>query len=127
MPFFPQIDESGKDLLLKLVTKEDLYSTLKGMPSFNSLGVDGFQPFFFKSYWHVVGGEVWYLVSNAFLFGSFHLTLVETLIVLIPKEDQPLGMKGFCPISLCFVLYKLIAKVFVNRLRTFINELIGPM
>ena len=125
--YFPQIDGAGRDLLLRPVTKEEVFYALRGMPSFNSPGVDGFQPFFFKKYWHVVGDEVWCLVRDAFLFGYFDPTLVETLLVLIPKEDQPLRMKDFQPISLCTVLYKLITKVLVNRLRPSIKDLVGPM
>ena len=90
-------------------------------------GVDGFQPFFFKKYWHVVTNEVWRLVRDAFMFGSFDLALTKTLIVLILKEDQPTRMKDFRPISLCNVLYKLITKVLVNRLKKCIVNLIGPM
>ena len=97
------------------------------MPFFNSPRVDGFHPFFFKKYWHVVGDEVWCLVRYAFLFGNFDSALAETLIVLIPKEDQPLRMKDFRPISLCTIIYKLITEVLVNRLRSSIKDLIGPM
>ena len=109
--YFPQIDDAGRDLLLKSVTKEEVFDALKGMPFFNSPRVDGFHPFFFKKYWHVVGDEVWCLVRYAFLFGNFDSALAETLIVLIPKEDQPLRMKDFRPISLCNIFYKLITKV----------------
>ena len=96
-------------------------------PSFNSPGADSFQPFFFKQYWHVVGDDVWKLVHDAFLFGSFDPLLAETLIILILKEDQPVRMKDFRPISLCNVLYKLITKVLVNRMRFFILKLICPI
>ena len=114
-------------VLLARVTKDEVLYALRGMPSFNSPGADGFQPFFFKQYWHVVGDEVWKVVHDAFLFGSFDPFLAETLIVLIPKEDQPVRMKEFRPISLCNVLYKLITKVLVNRMRSFMPNLICPM
>lgn len=38
-----------------------------------------------------------------------------TNIVLIPKTSHPTNMENFRPISLCNVLYKVIAKVVVNR------------
>ena len=57
----------------------------------------------------------------------FNPTLTETLIVLIPKKDQPMKMKDFCPINLCNVLYKPITKVLVNHLRSFMEHLVGPM
>lgn len=68
-----------------------------------------FNLFFFKTYWDVVGNNVWRLVKDA--FGN--RSLAETLIVLIPKQDHPATMKHFRPIGLCNVLYKFITKVLV--------------
>ena len=47
--------------------------------------------------------------------------------MLIPKDDQPTKMRDFRPISLCCVVYKLITKVLVNRLRPFMSGLVSPM
>ena len=74
-----------------------------------------------------MGDNVWSLVSDAFLLGSFDLAMAETLTVLILKEDQPSRMKDFTPISLCNVIYKFITKVLVNRMRLFMPELFSPM
>src|ERR1044072_2523328 len=53
--------------------------------------------------------------------------MAETLVVLIPKGDLPNSLGDFRPISLCNVVYKLVTKVFVNRLRPFLDELVGPL
>lgn len=53
--------------------------------------------------------------------------LLETLIVLIPKVDNPSTVKEFRPISLWNVIYKLITKVVVNRVRPLLNRIIGPI
>ena len=39
---------------------------MMGMKSFRALGPDGFQPFFFKEYWDLVGEDLWRLVADAF-------------------------------------------------------------
>jgi hypothetical protein len=38
-----------------------------------------FSLFFFKSYWDIVGNNVWRLVKDAFSNGSFDKSLAETL------------------------------------------------
>ena len=53
--------------------------------------------------------------------------IAATLFVLIPKIDNPVHLRNFRPISLCNVIYKIITKVMVNRLRPFLDEIISPL
>ncbi|XP_072075375.1 uncharacterized protein [Arachis hypogaea] len=53
--------------------------------------------------------------------------MMETLVVLIPKVENPISMKDFRLISLCNVVYKVITKVLVNRLRPHLKEIVGPL
>lgn len=50
----------------------------------------------------------------------------ETSIVLIPKVHQPETLKDFRPISLCNVIYKVVSKCLVNRLRPLLQNIISP-
>ena len=126
LDYIPSIGADGCAALLALVSKEEVRIAVMGMSSFKAPRPDGFQPFFFKHYWHIVGEDLWHLVDLAFRNGSVDPHLAETLIVLIPKSDQAVHLKNFRPISLCNVVYKVITKVLVNRLRPFLNNLIGP-
>ncbi|XP_016164225.1 uncharacterized protein LOC107606708 [Arachis ipaensis] len=85
------------------------------------------QDFFFKKYWEVVGTEVWELVKKAFAWFDLDSALFDTLVVLIPKVDNPSRMKEFRPINLYNVIYKIITKVVVERLRPFLQDIIGPL
>ena len=53
--------------------------------------------------------------------------LLETLITLITKVDNPVRFGEFRPISLCNVVYKLITKVLVNRLHPFSSSMVGSL
>nr|KYP58073.1 Retrovirus-related Pol polyprotein LINE-1 [Cajanus cajan] len=89
-------------------------------------GPDGFQAFFYKKYWPIVGRDLHNLVQNAFSEGQADQRLLDTNIVLIPKSDNPMHFKDFRPISLCNVAYKVITKVLVDRIRPYLSTIIGP-
>lgn len=78
-------------------------------------------------FWETVGDDVWRLVREAFETSMYNPKDVEILIVLIPKNDGAKHLKDFRPISLCFMIYKLISEVLVNRLRPFLSNLASPM
>ncbi|KAL4288654.1 hypothetical protein AHAS_Ahas19G0307800 [Arachis hypogaea] len=123
----PSLSREAIESLTRNVSKEEVRKVVMGMNSFKAPGADGFQAFFFKEYWEVVGTEVWELVKKAFVGFDLDSALFDTLVVLIPKVDNPSRMKEFCPISLCNVIYKIITKVVVERLRPFLQDIIGPL
>ena len=86
------------------ITKEKVHIVLYGF------SLDGFQPFFFKRCWDIVGNDLWHLVASVFSNGRVDLDIVETLIVLVPKGEQHVHLKKFCPISLWNVIYKVIPR-----------------
>ena len=47
------------------------------------------------------------------------------MITLIPKIDNPLCVSQFIPISLCNVVYRIISKILVNRLKPLLKHCIS--
>ena len=64
-------------------------------------------------------------VLNLFKEGSMPKGINDAVIVLIPKKNNLEYLKDFRPISLCNMIYKVISKYLVNRLRPLLDELIS--
>ncbi|KAI0513487.1 hypothetical protein KFK09_009511 [Dendrobium nobile] len=63
-------------------------------------GFDGITYSFFKHYWIIVGVDVCMAVRNFFLTGKMDKDWKNTIVVLIPKSNNPVSPSGFRPISL---------------------------
>jgi hypothetical protein len=65
-------------------------------------------------------------VKEFFRSGIMPEGVNDTTIVLVPKIAYPEKLADVRPISLCNVLYKVVSKCLVNRLRPLLGKLITP-
>jgi hypothetical protein len=105
-------------------TVQELYNILKEMRSNASPGPDGFNAAFYKSAWSWVSNDVYNLVTEFYTTAFMSPELNQTFIVLIPKKTQPTIPQDFRPISLCNVIYKIIAKSLAERLKPHLPDFI---
>nr|KYP50882.1 Transposon TX1 uncharacterized [Cajanus cajan] len=90
----PSLGIEGASLLEGLITMEEVRRAVMSMGTFKAPGPDGFQPFFFKQYWEIVGVDLWRMVSEAFNNGGMtDSSILDTLLVLIPKVDNLVHLK----------------------------------
>ena len=113
----PTITDEMNNNLNKPYTAEEVLKALHHMAPLTAPGPDGMSLIFYKSFWHIVGKDVIEVVLIALNSGTIPDSINSTFIALIPKIKDPLKVSDFRPISLCNVVYKLIAKVLVNRLK----------
>ena len=65
-------------------------------------------------------------VKEFFCTGIMPEGVNNTSIIIIPKVDNPGRLTDFRPISLCNVIYKVVAKCLVNRLHPILDDIISP-
>jgi hypothetical protein len=78
---------------------------------------DGLNVAFFKPTWPWISQDVHKLVTDFYSTTSLQPKLNQTFITFIPKKMQPVIPQDFRPISLCNVIYKIIAKSLADRLK----------
>ncbi|RVX23698.1 putative mitochondrial protein [Vitis vinifera] len=61
---------------------------------------DGFNLAFFQHFWPLIGKEIFHACSSWLNNNEFPASLNETIIVLIPKNDNPVSMRDLRPIAL---------------------------
>ena len=69
--------------------------------------------------------EICHTVLDFFNFDVFYKDINATNIALIPKVSNPTRIIEFRPISLCNVIYKLIAKVLANQMKKVLPAIIS--
>lgn len=112
--------------MLRPISIYEVHRALFSMKPFKAPGPDGLQPVFFQRYWNYTSEAVCNIVRNAFSTGLVPEGLNSTLISLIPKVEHPETFSQFRPISLCNVVFTIITKVLVQRIRPLLNGLISP-
>ncbi|KAA3455898.1 reverse transcriptase [Gossypium australe] len=103
---------------------DEIQKALKEMGPTKAPDYDGFPALFFQKYWHIVGKDVEEFCLGVLNEGKALDSVNRTDIVLILKTPNPSSLVNFRPISLCTILYKLVAKTIANRLQDFIGTCI---
>ncbi|KAG8373229.1 hypothetical protein BUALT_Bualt11G0002000 [Buddleja alternifolia] len=108
------------------VSTNEFHRVILSMSPYKAPGPDGFQAFFYQKFWGSVGPLVTELVSGIFTKGEIPESLGHSFLCLIPKIENPELISQFRPIALCNVLFKIVTKTIVLRLKSYMSDLISP-
>ena len=120
-----QITEAENELLMSVVTYEEVKNAVFAMHPDKSPGPDGLNPGFFQSFWNLLGGDVVKFCQEFMNTGELPVGVNQTVVCLIPKVKVPQAMTELRPISLCNVLIRIFSKVLSNRLKACLRSLIS--
>jgi hypothetical protein len=106
-------------------TDEEISFALFQIGPTKAPGPDGFPACFYQRNWGTFKEDIIAAVRKFFEDGEMPEGVNETSIVLIPKVKNPIKLSDFRPISLCNVVYKIVAKCLVNRMRPLLQDIIS--
>lgn len=121
----PRLNAEQQQALNAPCSGQEVNEALFSMNSHKSPGIDGFNVFFFKKCWQVIGEEVVAAIHQFFLTGILPRQINLTLVILVPKCPNACVVKDFRPIACCTVLYKIISKVLANRMKRVLDTVIS--
>ncbi|KAE8666664.1 Protein NRT1/ PTR FAMILY 2.7 [Hibiscus syriacus] len=119
------IEPCDNEMLCREFSAEEVTFAFSQVNPSKAPGFDGLPGHFFRSFWNIVGSDFVNLCL-CLLNGTKEFDFVNrTIVVLISKVDSPKLMKHFRPISLCSVIYKVVSKVIINRLKPLMNACVS--
>ncbi|KAM2983667.1 hypothetical protein FF2_009561 [Malus domestica] len=107
------------------VTEEEIIVAAFQIPPTRAPGPDGFFGCFYQDHWDTVGNDVIRIIKAFWHLGRLQRKLNHTNLVLIPKVKCPKNMTQYRPIALYNVIYKILAKVLMNRLKLVMPKVIS--
>ncbi|KAM2212132.1 hypothetical protein COP1_022336 [Malus domestica] len=122
----PKVTKEMNLSLISLFTDEEIKCAVFQMHPTKALGPDDISPGFYQKHWGVVCKDVYNEVQSMLLSGHILRKINYTHVTLIPKVKDATMMTQLRSISLCNVLYKIVAKVLTNRLKLILPYVISP-
>ena len=122
---FKELGEGLASSLEVMFSEEEIFAALSSFCGDKAPGPDGFTMAFWLFCWDVVKPEILGLFREFYLHGTFQRSLNSTFLLLIPKKEGTEDLSDFRPISLVGSVYKLLAKVLANRLKSVMGEVIS--
>lgn len=120
-----RVTESMNRRLIRPLRAEEVTEAVFQIDPAKSPGPDGFTASFFQNYWDILAMDIIDAVRSFMFSGRLLRGINHTHLVLIPKVKCPMSMGQLRPISLCNVVYKVVAKVLTNRLSECLPHIIS--
>ena len=119
-------EQEAKELDKEL-SFEELSIAIQNMKKGKTPGSNGFSSDFFRVFWNILGIFLHRAFKTCCSKGESLATHRESLITLIPKSGQAdNSIKGWRPISLLNVDFKIISTAIANRFKKVISRIISP-
>ena len=111
--------------LVKPFSLEEVKVAVWDCENFKCPGPDGINFGFIKDFWDMLKDDVMRFLVEFHRNGRLAKGINSTFIALNPKVDSPQRLNDYRPISLLGSMYKIMSKLFSNRLRSVIGFVVS--
>ena len=122
-----KITETENIFLVKIITEKELFEIISKMSINKAPGIDGIPIEFYVEFWDIIKNEMCKIfnciVSNLKLEGNQNLGIITLLSKHMEEDDK---LNSWRPIPLLCVDTKILAKLYAERLKMVINNIIHP-
>ena len=112
--------------LLRPVTMKEVTDAMNQLPVGKAPGVDTIPAEFYQELWDNIDFDIFNFVSESISQASITDELNISKIALLPKSEDRLRIQNYRPISLLNTLYKVVAKVYANRMKPILHNWVLP-
>lgn len=119
-----KLNKEDNNLLLTPFTIYEFKKAVFEMHPDKALGPDCLNPAFYRMLWDMCGEDIYQVCTRWLNEGTIPSSLGDTNIVLVPNCVMPISMRDLRPISLCSVVYTILAKTLANRLQRVLSKCI---
>nr|GFC16416.1 RNA-directed DNA polymerase, eukaryota, reverse transcriptase zinc-binding domain protein [Tanacetum cinerariifolium] len=127
MTFSNQIFIDQKRDLEGEVTNDEIKKAVWDCGTDKAPGPDGFTFGFYRKFWYLIDNDVCDAVRFFFKNDNIPNGCNSSFIALIPKIPDANMVKDFRPISLVGMVYKIIAKILMNRLIGVLGDIVSEV
>ena len=120
------VTDAHNQELLKPLTQEELSIAIKQLPAGKAPGVDSIPAEFYQAMWGDIDLDIFNFVSESISQSHIAADLNISKIALLPKSEDRSRIQNFRPISLLNTSYKIVAKVYANRMKPLLHHWILP-
>lgn len=120
------VTEEHNVALLKPITVEEVAAAVKELPSDKAPGVYAIPAEIYQELWEDIEFDVFNFVGEAISQEHISDELNTSKIALLPKSKDRMRVQNYRPISLLNTLYKVIAKLYANKIKPLLHFWILP-
>jgi exodeoxyribonuclease III len=119
-----QISEEDKILCDADISEKECEKAIKLLKTNKSPGEDGITAEFYKKFWYLIQPQFMQVIENIQQQNALSNSQYKGVITLLYKNGDRENIKNWRPITLLNIDYKIVAKIFAERLKSVLPSII---